>query len=414
MFNRPSRRQVFVPLLFLLLLALPLPVARAAGCVHYDLDDADRYVNVPASNFLRGAHTIYADSSCQTPFDYTRSFGLGTAFANSGPEAIAICEANMDEPIANVRRPFPGFTTYYCEVGSRLGSSQQRWEELVIIAGEPDAQSALANCRETRPFANHIEPHGTFADYWVCYYVWSVGSGGRGGRGGSSGGVSSPRGCSLGINLPLTGLRLHAFDGMGSGIQFRRLDNCGVGDQSVIDMGFLDAVDVWSNIGSGYSVCFPQAGRIVFLDAATSPRTLMEVDNVIDGGYTCAAMNRAGTMVLVQALGGTVAQTSTTTRRPGTNDSIDDAISLDDCEVTPRFILRFRAGPWDRRIGTVPKNATVLAIGRTRSWFNVTYKETDGWIAAWLTTSEGDCEWSTEEAEPTPTGEAEPTPSADG
>ena len=198
-----------------------------------------------------------------------------------------------------------------------------------------------------------------------------------------SGEESSSRVCGIGIDLPLTGLRLHAFDGMGSGIQFRRLDNCGVGDQTVIDMGFLDAVDIWGNIGRGYSVCFPRIGRIVFLDAATSPRTLMDVENVIDNGYTCAAMNRAGTMVLVNAPAGTVAQTSTsttqTTRRPGTDDSINDAIDLEDCAVTTLVNLRMRAGPWGKIVDVIPADSDVPAKARTKSWFNVTYLEQEGW-----------------------------------
>ena len=208
-----------------------------------------------------------------------------------------------------------------------------------------------------------------------------------------SGEESSSRVCGTGVDLPLTGLRLHAYDGMGSGIQFRRLDHCGVGIKSVIDMGFLDAVDIWSDVGNGYNVCFPQIGRIVFLDAASSPRSVVYPEYRFDGGWTCASMNRAGTMVLVKGTAGTVAQTSPTTRRPGTDDSIDDAIPLGDCAVTPRVNLRLRAAPWGKILDVIPAGTTVVAIARTKSWFNVTHDENEGWSAAWLTSTDGDCDW---------------------
>ena len=177
---------------------------------------------------------------------------------------------------------------------------------------------------------------------------------------------------------------------------FNRLDNCGVGDPAVIEMGFLDAVDIWSDVGSGYSVCFPQSGRIVFLDAATAPRSLIFPDYNHDG-WTCASMGIAGTMVLVDPPAGTVAQRSTAApaRRPGTDDSVDDAIELENCLVTPRFNLRLRAAPWDTILDVIPRDTEVPAMARTQSWFNVTYlTRQDGWSAAWLVDRHGDCDWT--------------------
>ena len=98
-----------------------------------------------------------------------------------------------------------------------------------------------------------------------------------------------------------TDLQLFAVNGLYSGIQFQRVPPAGVGIQSVLDLGYLDAVDVWANIGDGYGVCFPQLGQIIFLDAATSPRTVTTIQYFTRDGYTCAFMDRAGTVVLVQA-----------------------------------------------------------------------------------------------------------------
>ena len=200
-------------------------------------------------------------------------------------------------------------------------------------------------------------------------------------------------------DLTLHGLRIHAFDGMDSGIQFRRLGAYGIGIQSVLDMGFLDAVDAWSHIGSGYEVCFPQVGRIVFLDAATSPRSVHDVENRHDDeGYTCALLYRAGTLVLVESTESQPAtEESTPTEadiiKPGTNDSIDTAIELEDCTVTPLVNLRLRRRPWDSIRLVVPRDTLLSANARTEHWFKVTYDGVTGWLAAWHILSEGDCDW---------------------
>ncbi len=67
---------------------------------------------------------------------------------------------------------------------------------------------------------------------------------------------------STGDRLLKTGILVNAVDGLNSGIQFQRLDASGIGIQAVIDMGLLNAVDVWGTIGVKYKVCFPQAGAI--------------------------------------------------------------------------------------------------------------------------------------------------------
>ena len=182
---------------------------------------------------------------------------------------------------------------------------------------------------------------------------------------------------------------------MGSGIQFRRLDSCGVGDPAAFEMGFLDAVDIWGNVGSGYEVCFPQIRRIVFLDAATAPRTLIFPDYSLDNGWTCASLHIAGTMVLVLAQEEeSEPQTSTTTISPGTNDPVSSAIELENCAVTPLVNLNLRAAPWSRILDTIPRGTQVPAKARTQSWFRVTYADRDGWSAAWLTNTDGDCDWT--------------------
>ena len=183
---------------------------------------------------------------------------------------------------------------------------------------------------------------------------------------------------------------------MNSGIQFRRLDNCGIGDPAVFEMGFLDAVDIWSNVGSGYSVCFPRKGRIVFLDAAASPRTLAYPSFHHEESWTCSTMSIAGTMVLVEAADAPATQVQPT-RRPGTDDSIDDAIDLESCSITTLVNLRLRDAPWGKIADVIPADSEVPALARTRSWFKVTFEETEGWSAAWLTKTDGECNWPSED-----------------
>ena len=233
--------------------------------------------------------------------------------------------------------------------------------------------------------------------FWRCV----TGGGGSSGSGGTGAFQLEQLGFRDIPNLPLTGLKVRAHDGAGSGIEFRRLTQFYIGVQSVLDMGVLDAVDVWSHIGSGYEVCFPgHAGAVVFLDAATSPRSVIQLDAYSADGFTCATSDRAGTLVLVEPEAGASAQPAAVsqpvTRRAGTNDDIDTAIALENCTITPRYNLRLRAAPWGRILAVIPTGTVLVAQARTQSWFNVTHVEQEGWSAGWLVDSEGDCEWPAE------------------
>ena len=194
-----------------------------------------------------------------------------------------------------------------------------------------------------------------------------------------------------------TDLEIEAVNGLRSGIECQRVDNAGVGIQWVIDLGVLDAVDVWSYVGGGYEVCFPQSGRIIFLDAATSPRTVRtDISYEFRDGYTCAAMGVAGTLVLVTADSAEISSDSTSSAVTGaTVDSAGDVISwatiLADCRVTTDFNLRLRRQPGGDSLRLVPRNTTLTATKRTVYWFKVKFNNVDGWIAASLTTIEGDC-----------------------
>lgn len=382
-----ARPRHVILLLVVTLLAFGAPPALAAGCAEIF---EGRWLSFPASNFLSGRPVMYLDSACQSRHNSLSISSSGMALASSYRGAISTCQAQgVDVNTAN--NPYINKKIWTCQYYG-LPFTMSQGDRYLGNVSAPDAATARSLCGRLNipgvPTPNYVQDKG--GNSWRCFYI----KGRSGGVSDGSSGSSIPI-CNSDINLPLTGLRLHAFDGMNSGIQFRRLNNCGVGDPAVFEMGFLDAVDVWSNIGSGFSVCFPQAGRIVFLDAATSPRTLIEIDNVIDQGQPCAAMDRAGTMVLVKTQAGTTtAPTTSTTRRPGTNDTVDDAIELEECTVTPRVNLRLRARPWGKILDVMPSNSELLATARTKSWFKVAYEETEGWSAAWLISSDANCDWS--------------------
>lgn len=356
-------------LIALLSFALPLPTALAAGCVFHDTydigagADVPGYVRFPSSNFVKGGRTAYRDASCQTSAGFTIHFSSGAAHAGSRSSAMKICQANNSRVVTNAWQ-FRSTGIYQCEVGDET----------------------------------------------------YTGSGGNGNRNRSTSGPPPDPGDITVHHSPVAGgggladmtaqealatryVSVHSNDGMNSGIQFRRLTNWGVGDPAVIDMGYLDAVDIWSHIGGGYEICFPQIGRIVFLDASISPRSLAYPEYSHNDGWTCASLDRAGTMVLVNAPAGadgrdgTITRSETTTGRPGTYDSINDAIALEGCSGTTQAPLRIRQAPWGRIIAVIPRGAEVQASARTKSWFKVTYQEVEGWSAAWHISDDGGCDW---------------------
>ena len=96
-----------------------------------------------------------------------------------------------------------------------------------------------------------------------------------------------------------TNLRVSASYGLCNGVQFQRVDRSGIGIGWLLDGGFVDAVDVWGWVQPTVEVCFPQAGKTLFLDASTSPRTVSPLDSFVYGNYTCARIGKAGTIALM-------------------------------------------------------------------------------------------------------------------
>ena len=313
----------------------------------------------PDANFLTGSFMVYTDNACRDEVDTLAAAPLGYVRAQTQAAAAQFCRTIHNRELL----AFRDFTKY---------NSQEIW-----YCAEPIVP------RNSDDGANQVNDSGT--------RTGAV----PGSDGDTSTSPSLLHSCEKLVRD--TDLLLSAVNGLRSGLQCRRVGAAGVGNQSVMELGLMDAVDVWGNIGGGYELCFPQLGRIMFLDAATSPRSMVDTNYYIQGGYTCASMDRAGTVVLVNAPVASasppiVAAASTPVpRRPGTIDSLSSAIPLDHCKVTGRTRLRIRHKPWGVQVGVLPENVAVSAIARTPSWYYVKVLDLKGWIAAWLTTSEGDC-----------------------
>ncbi|MCY4063962.1 MAG: right-handed parallel beta-helix repeat-containing protein [Chloroflexi bacterium] len=217
--------------------------------------------------------------------------------------------------------------------------------------------------------------------------------------------MPGPR-CGFCADLLAKGYRLRARYGLESGVQFRRVDRDGIGVQSALDAGFRDAVDVYGYAEQGVEVCFPAAGSLILLDATTSPRAPASVPGYTREGRTCAAIDRPGTLVLVDnpPAGLPILTTSVTFAAPA---PVAEAVGsgyqqLHSCMVTTPGLIRFRdapggapllyTDPWGRQEnGWLPGYVTLTALERTPDWFKVDYYGTRGWVSAHHVTTHGVC-----------------------
>ena len=320
-------------------LAAQSHVCRGYGSV----DGEERWLLFEAGNeFLSGSKSV-------DYYIYNGSLGCideggavsppdgGWVYANSSAEALALCEANLGD-VAGVK----------------------------------------------------VDPSSRFGTIYICKL-----SSGQGKRGKYAAHTIKPFVATGAVLNANTDLKLSAVSGLRSGIQFQRVGPTGVGIAAVLELGVLDAVDVWAMIDGGYTVCFPQLGRVIFLDAAYSPRTVHEIESYIDAeGYTCADLDRAGTLVLVKdesAEESSDGSTEDAVQKLKPDDS--EEIALTDCEITTVYTMRHRNAPAGIMIGQVPANTTLSADARTERWIRAMYAERDGWIAAWLLTLEGSCDY---------------------
>ncbi len=293
----------------------------------------------------------------------------------------------------------------------RLGALTGSIPYLPLQAGSPAIGAGIdAQCAAyTKDQLGNARP-ATGCDIGAVQYFAQastalVGSGGVSSSGSGSGGPpATPIGCSGDWLNAASDLRLSASFGLCNGIQFQRLDAGGIGIQRVVESGFLDAVDVWGWARPTIEVCFPQAGKTLFLDAAASPRTASPLASFREGAFTCARVGKAGTVVLMapdSPLGEPPADTAPgplvapaepapTAAGPAPEPTAAPSTALTNCMVRTRAILNLRAAPSGRIIGLVPWEAWLTAFNYSDGWFYIDYHGERGWISADYVEPRGD------------------------
>ena len=202
-----------------------------------------------------------------------------------------------------------------------------------------------------------------------------------------------PKTCEL-LSTALNGISITSPYGLGVGIQCQQLDGAGVGIPSIVEAGIIDAVDVWGDVRQA-RVCFSHAsGSLVFLDAATSPRSILSLETEILDGMICASINRPGSVVLlhepdIQTVGAIEPVMVT-------DESVDlsnfEITMLQDCRITTNYILNLRDAPAGNTVlAWVPYLETMTATARTSDWFRVVWRDIDGWFYARMVSTSGVC-----------------------
>lgn len=174
--------------------------------------------------------------------------------------------------------------------------------------------------------------------------------------------------------------------------QCRQVGSAGVGNAGLIAQGVLRAVDIWANANTEIRVCFRGQGRLKFLDAATSPRAVLDLAAVQIDGMTCGRINRAGTVALVQG-GQTVAQTIAEPIESPPSPAQTVPASTTSCELAASVNLSLRAGPsvYYSRLLAMPRGARLVATARIDDWFMVNYQGQVGWALGEYLVLSPDC-----------------------
>ena len=230
------------------------------------------------------------------------------------------------------------------------------------------------------------------------------------------------------------------------GVQCQQVSGGGIGVQSILDMGVVDAVDVWGSMDVAAEICFSDTGSVTFLDATMSPRMEMPLEYYMRDSMTCVDIMHPGTVVLTSGMMmdsmdsmDSMDGLEGVMGLPGLDGMADDMDKMDDmdsmdkmddmddmdsmdkmddmdamdsrdkmgydmmkdsmdvmvvfigCEVTARYNLNFRAEPGGEILGVVAGGTTKVSTARTPNWFKVEHREQTGWITAHYVDETGAC-----------------------
>ena len=177
----------------------------------------------------------------------------------------------------------------------------------------------------------------------------------------------------------------------GSAAECQKVDAAGIGNQSLVDGGFIDAVDIWSYLGPGVEICFPHVGSLVFLDAAFAPRALSTLQSYSSNGMSCAFVDRPGTVVLMPGQpSGAAPPAADETSAPA--EAVSDP-AVEGCPIRTTGHINFRAAPSldAERLGIVLRGSTVGAVSRIWGWYQINFRGRTGWIGGKYVDNVGNC-----------------------
>ena len=185
-------------------------------------------------------------------------------------------------------------------------------------------------------------------------------------------------------SIPAATAVITARYGLRSGVQCNVVDAAGIGIQSVIDAGFISAIDIWGYVEQGVELCFPKAGKLTLLDGSVSPRAIAPLEAYGRGGMTCVSLSKPGTVVLSPG-------PAPAAQAPAMPESA--APESDECQATTtgHVKLRATASMGDNIIGYVRRGTTLGASAVTTYWIQVSHQGKMGWITARYVTTTGTC-----------------------
>ena len=160
------------------------------------------------------------------------------------------------------------------------------------------------------------------------------------------------------------------------------LDWNGVGNETLVDGGALYAVDLFGWVAAPLTVCFQHdAGAIVLLDAANSPRNIVPLRTWPDGNKQCATVDRTGAAVYMPLAFFT------------SGAIVEPVWNLTDCTVTTTDILNLRQGPSGASAvaANVLNDVSLAADQRATHFYRVNYYGIVGWLSKDYLALNGSC-----------------------
>lgn len=166
-----------------------------------------------------------------------------------------------------------------------------------------------------------------------------------------------------------------------------------IGIQSVIDLGVVQAVDLFGLLPDGspvvpfvapMRVCLRGTGDAIFLTAATAARTSVYLPVLTDSppNYACANVPVSGTVVLVRTRTGAAPAAAS-----------PSGASLEGCAVITTNPLNLRTTPDTNAavLAIIPYSTRLTAHERLPGWYRVSYAGQVGYVSSEFVTPSGSC-----------------------